>query len=417
MKAVKPKTKPSVCLYFHVHQPVRLNRFSVFSTAKGLDYFDTGLNHHYFAKATRQCYLPTNRILLELLEDLPDFRLSFSMTGTFVEQCMAFPEGKEVLESFKKLFSTGRVELVGETYYHSLASLSDPAEFREQVREHEKMLARIFGAAPRVFRNTEMIYNNEIGEQVEALGYSGILTEGIERVLGWRSPNYIYSRRGGGLKILLRNYRLSDDIGYRFSARWWSEWPLTADKYASWLSACEGQTVNIFMDYETFGEHQWAGTGIFDFLRHFPKKAIELGLEFRTVSETIDSCEPVGELDVPETISWADLERDESAWLGNRLQRACFSRLVDLGEKVKNLGNEEILRAWRLLQTSDNFYYMCTKSWADGDVHKHFSPHKEFTPFDSFISFMNIIQDFRKEVESRCAEKNASFKLDSDVFA
>jgi alpha-amylase len=396
--------KPTICLYFHVHQPVRLNRFSIFSEKKESlrrVYFNESLNKHYFEKAAQKCYLPTNRLLLDLIKKFSGrFKLSYSITGTFLEQCAEY--GGKVLDSFKALVDTGNVEILGETYYHSLASLyGSKKEFWKQVEAHEKLVQELFGQKPRVFRNTEVIYSNEIAAEVDAHGYEGILAEGIDWILGWRSPNYLYTPPNGKIKVLLRNYRLSDDIGYRFSSRWWKEWPLTGDKYASWLSACDGNTLNLFLDYETFGEHQWEETGIFEFLRHFPKHAIENGMDFLTVGETAKQYEPVGTVDVPYVLSWADLERNESAWLGNRMQQHCFKELEDLESAVTAAGEKELVDAWRMLQISDNFYYMCTKSWADGDVHKHFSPYKDWTPFESFINFMNIIQDFKQELAKR----------------
>jgi len=397
---------PSVCLYFHVHQPFRLNKFRVLSKrgpSLHASYFNDELNKHYFQKACRQCYLPANKILLNAVKE-GGLKASFSITGTFVEQAKRF--APEVLESFKALADTGCIEFVAETFSHSLASLyRDPTEFREQVRLHSRMLRNEFGARPTVFRNTEVIYSNDVGREVASLGFSAVLAEGFESVLGWRSPNYVYRAKESSLKILFRNYRLSDDVGYRFGARWWKEWPLTADKYAAWLSAAEGHTVNLFMDYETFGEHHWPGSGIFEFLEHLPREARKRGLDFLTVSETAARYPAVDEVDVPFALSWADLERDTSAWLGNKLQRACFAELEGLKPLVEKAveasGDAGLLDVYRLLQTSDHLYYLCTKSWADGDVHKHFSPYKESNPYENFINYMNILQDFKEELKRR----------------
>jgi len=399
---------PSVCMYFHVHQPFRLNKFRVFSKRSPSlhsTYFNDELNKHYFQKASKQCYLAANNVLLNAIKETNGaFKASFSITGTFVEQAKRF--APEVLESFKALAETGCVEFVAETYSHSLASLyADPTEFRDQVRLHSAMLREEFGARPSVFRNTEVIYSNDVGREAASMGFSAVLAEGFETVLGWRSPNYVYRSRGGGTKLLFRNYKLSDDVGYRFSARWWKEWPLTADKYASWLAAADGQTINLFMDYETFGEHHWPGSGIFAFLEHLPREARKRNLEFLTVGETASRYAAVDEVDVPFALSWADIERDTSAWLGNKLQRACFAELEALkplvDKAVASTGETGLLEVYRMLQTSDHLYYLCTKSWADGDVHKHFSPYKEANPYENFINYMNILQDFREELRRR----------------
>jgi alpha-amylase len=400
----------SICLYFHIHQPMRLNKFSLFHDGRELRklYFNEHLDQHYFEKAKAKCYGPTNSLLLRLVEEnYGRFKFSFSVTGTYLEQAQRTRAGREVVESLQQLASTGKVEFLDETYYHSLASLfPDMDEFRQQVQQHGNLIRDLFQQTPRIFRNTEVIYSNRIASEVERMGYKGILTEGIEWVLGWRSPNYVYKNSGGNLPVLLRNYKLSDDIGYRFSAKWWPEWPLTADKYASWLSAAEGQTINLFMDYETFGEHHWHDTGILQFLRHLPSEALNHGnLSFKTCSETLDSNPPVGEIDVPYNLSWADMERDVSAWLGNKIQQACFQQLNELGLKVKAANDPHLSHIYRLLQTSDHLYYLCTKSWADGDVHKHFSPYKENNPYDNFINYMNILQHFRQQLDMKLRQQ------------
>ncbi|MFH1750894.1 MAG: glycoside hydrolase family 57 protein [Candidatus Micrarchaeota archaeon] len=400
----------SICLYFHIHQPMRLNKFSLFHQGGSLQdlYFNAPMDRHYFEKAKSKCYGPTNSLLLRLAEEnYGRFKFSFSVTGTFLEQAQKSPAGRDVVESLQQLASTNCVEFIDETYYHSLASLyPDMDEFRLQVLQHRGLISDLFNQTPKVFRNTEVIYSNRIASEVEEMGYKGILTEGIEWVLGWRSANFVYRNSGGNLGVLLRNYKLSDDIGYRFSARWWPQWPLTADKYARWLSSTEGQTINLFMDYETFGEHHWQDTGILQFLRHLPEEALKHGnLSFKTCSETLESYDKVGEIDVPFDLSWADMERDVSAWLGNRIQHACFSQLQVLGEKAKIANDPHLSHICRLLQTSDHLYYLCTKSWSDGDVHKHFSPYKENSPYDNFINYMNILQDFGRILDRRIMER------------
>jgi len=392
----------SVCLYFEVHQPVRLNRFSVFNIGKNTDAFSTYFNHELnrwiFEKVAKKCYLPTNNLLLDLInEHKGKFRFSFSITGTFVEYCQRYMP--ELLDSFKKLFATGSVDLIDETYFHSLSSLYDDLdEFEEQVMMHRQIIKKIFNYRPKVFRNTETIYDNRIAKKIADMGYKGILTEGAEKVLGWRSPNYIYKPVNADIKVLLRNYKLSDDIGFRFSAREWPGFPLTADKYADWMSSCDGDLINLFIDYETFGEHQWIETGIFDFLKHFPGEVLKHNhLDFVTVSEAVNRYDVVGEIDVPWAISWADADRDVSTWLGNNMQIACFNELKDLGKKLKQIDDKELLYVWRLLQTSDHLYYISTKGAQDGDVHAYFSPYD--APYEGFINYMNILQDLKQKAD------------------
>ncbi len=393
---------PSVCFYFEVHQPMRLNHFSVFNIGQNMDslstYFDKKLNIEIFEKVANKCYLPTNKLLLDLIHEFDGkFRISFSLTGTFVEYCERFMPA--VLDSFKELFRTGAVDFIEETYFHSLSSLYDELdEFEEQVKMHRQMIKRIFNYTPKVFRNTEAIYDNRIAKKIAELGYKGIITEGSDRILGWRSPNFIYKPVNADLKVLLRNYKLSDDVGFRFSARDWPGFPLTADKYARWMSHCEGDLVNLFMDYETFGEHQWTETGIFDFIRHLPGEVFKYQhLDFVTVSEAIERYEPVGDIDVPWAISWADEDRDVSTWLGNDMQIACFNELRDIGRKLIQRDDKELLHTWRLLQTSDHLYYVSTKGFEDGNVHAYFSPYD--IPYDGFINYMNILQDLKHRLD------------------
>jgi alpha-amylase len=296
---------------------------------------------------------------------------------------------------------TGNVEILDETYYHSLAFLYSKPEFKEQVKLHKKKIKDIFSYKPTVFRNTELIYNNELAKYVEEMGYKGILAEGADHVLGWRSPNFVYKPTGTDkIKLLLKNYRLSDDIAFRFSSREWSEWPLTTGKFAHWLNAVNGNgnTVNLFMDYETFGEHQWATTGIFNFLRHLPEEIMKHpDNKFATPSEIVKEISPAAELDIHHLVSWADVERDISAWLGNKMQQSAIQKIYLLEKAVKRLKSQALLEDWRKLQTSDHFYYMCTKWFNDGDVHKYFNPYD--SPYDAFITYMNILNDFEKRIE------------------
>jgi len=396
----------SVCIYFQVHQPYRLKWFWPDEhLPKNLEerYFDTGLNEWTLHKVAGKCYWPANQNILYNIDQLKGekrpFKLSYSISGIFLEQCERWEP--DLLETFKQMAETGCVEFICETYYHSLSSLfEDCGEFKEQVKQHKQTLKDLLGYTPQVCRNSELLYHNGIAEAIEELGFKATITEGIERVLeGWKSPNYIYRAKDSDLRVLLRNYKLSDDIGYRFGSKWWEEYPLDAGKYAYWLSAIQGDTINIFMDYETFGEHQWEDTGIFWFLNALPYKILDHEhLEFNTPSEVIEKYYAVGELNVPwyETVSWADLERDASAWLSNHMQHLNFAELKRLHDAVIKSRNPQLQRIWRMFQTSDHFYYQCTKSLADGDVHKYFSHHG--TPYDAGINYHAIISDFKEQV-------------------
>jgi len=380
---------------------MRLNHFSVFSIGNNnnpYSYFNDKLNYEIFLKVARKCYLPTNNLLLDLINKFDcKFRVSFSLTGTFVEYCERYVP--EIIDSFKELFKTGAVDMIEETYYHSLSALYDEMdEFEEQVKMHRQMIKKTFNYKPKVFRNTEAIYDNRIAKKVAEMGYKGIITEGTEKVLQWRSPNYLYKPVNTDIKVLLRNYTLSDDVGFRFSAKFWPGHPLTADKYANWMSCCQGNLVNLFMDYETFGEHHWSETGIFDFLGHLPGEILKhKHMDFVTVGEAVERYEPVGEIDVPWAISWADEDRDVSTWLGNDMQRACFNELKNIGKKLRLKGDKELLATWRRLQTSDHLYYVSTKGLQDGDVHAYFSPYDG--PYEGFINYMNILQDLKHKID------------------
>ncbi|MBS3749279.1 MAG: glycoside hydrolase family 57 protein [Candidatus Thermoplasmatota archaeon] len=399
---------PSVCFYFEVHQPMRLNRFSVFNIGKTKSpyhYFDNTLNHKIFDKVARKCYLPANNVLLDLIDQYDGkFKISFSLTGTFVEYCQKFMP--EVIDSFQHLVDTGSVSLIEETYFHSLSSLYDDLdEFKDQVMMHKHLMKDLFNYSPKVFRNTEAIYDNRIAKTVSDMGYQGIITEGAKKILDWRSPNYVYKPINADLRVLLRHYSLSDDIGFRFSAQGWPGFPLTAEKYAQWIAQDQGDIINLFMDYETFGEHQWVETGIFDFLRHLPEKILSYDhLDFVTVNQAVDRFKPKDTIDVPWAISWADEDRDVSTWLGNEMQHACFRELQELGPALKKKNDPKLVDAWRKLQTSDHLYYISTKGFEDGNVHQYFSHYDN--PYDGFINYMNILQDFKQSVSDENMLKN-----------
>jgi alpha-amylase len=399
-----------VCLYFQVHQPHRLKRYRFFDIGNDHEYFndseerDTN-NARVLRKVADKCYLPANETLLANFREHKDFRAAFSLSGVALEQFEQY--APEVLDSFKRLVATGRVEILGETYYHSLTFLRSPAEFREQVRMHADAVYRHFGVRPRVFRNTELIYRDDIADMVSDMGYSAMLAEGTERVLGWRKPTYLYhAKQNPDLKVLLKHYKLSDDIAFRFSNKDWEEWPLTAPKFADWVHAHngDGHVVNLFMDYETFGEHQWEDTGIFHFLRAMPEEILRHpDGGFVTPSEAVARFDAVGELEVPEYVSWADMERDLSAWMSNPIQHDALRAFFALEDDVKQARDERLLEDWRRLSTSDHFYYMCTKWWSDGDVHKYFSPYE--SPYEAYIAYMHAMSDVRLRVEEIAARR------------
>ncbi len=418
------KYDKTICFYFEVHQPYRLSKCNAFEVGNKSEYFEGPPeyeNKKIFEKVSKKCYLPTNKLILELLKKHPEFRVSYSMSGVFLEQCLEFGEiGKQVLDSFKEIFKTGQAEILSETYYHSLAWMFSKEEFAQQIEKHSQLIYKLFRKKPTIFRNTELIYNNEIAEFIREMGYKGILAEGWDYYLDWRSPNFIYRPQKEKLHpadrkiakkhairktspkdfvLLLKNYKLSDDIAFRFSNRDWSEWPLDVGKYASWLDSTDGNTINLFMDYETFGEHQWEDTGIFEFIRHLPEEALKRNIGFKTPSETIKEYKPVGEVDIPHLMSWADMERDLSAWCSNQLQESALKRIFDIEHEIKaNLEkiDDELVHDWRKMQTSDHFYYMCTKYWNDGDVHAYFSPYE--SPYDAFITYMNTLTDFEQKL-------------------
>ena len=390
----------SVVFYFQVHQPFRLRRYSIFDS--GTDYFDDKANIGICRKVAEKCYLPTNRTMLDLIRRHEGrFRVSYAVTGMAIEQFRTC--APEVLKSFEELARTGCVEFIAETYYHSLAFLYRRDEFIEQIERHRATMKELFGQRPRVFRNTELTYNNDVAKVVEELGFQAILAEGADHVLGYRSPNFLYNPPNcGRLRLMLKNYRLSDDIAFRFGNRTWNEWPLTAEKFARWVNQVNGNgyVCNLFMDYETFGEHQWADTGIFDFLQALPGQVMAIGSnDFLTVSQAVDRYPPSGELDVPHMISWADTERDISAWVGNSMQSNALHEVYSLADEVRAChSDKKLLDDWRKLQTSDHFYYMSTKYFADGDVHKYFNPYE--SPYDSYINYMNILDAIRARLKA-----------------
>jgi alpha-amylase len=390
----------SICFYFQVHQPFRLRTYRFFDIGKRNDYFDDLQNEWICRRVAEKCYLPANKLIKQLIEKTNrKFKISYSISGTALEQFELYCP--DVIESFRQLAETGCVEFLSETYYHSLSSLVDENEFVFQVDKHKKKIEELFGQSPKIFRNTELIYSDDIASKVEKMGFKAQLAEGAKHVLAWRSPNYLYKNYPDrNLFLLLKNYQLSDDIAFRFSQTSWQGYPLTCDKFVSWLNQLEApDCVNLFMDYETFGEHQWKETGIFDFLERLPFEVFENSdFDFATPSELISRYEPKDCVSSILPMSWADEERDLTAWLGNNLQNDAFEQLYELGSVVSKSKDEELLKVWRKLQTSDNFYYMCTKWFSDGDVHKYFNHYD--SPYKAYINYMNVLSDLRLRLKN-----------------
>jgi alpha-amylase len=397
----------SICLYFQIHQPFRLKRYRFFDIGRDHYYYDDFANDDVITRIARNSYLPTVQAMKEMIETSGGkFKAAISLSGVVIEQLEMYVP--ELIEALKDLAKTGCVEFLSETYAHSLASLSDIEEFRAQVAEHDEKIFALFGQKPKVFRNTELIYSDHIGEMASELGFKTILAEGAKHVLGWKSPDYVYTNAiDNSQRVLLRNYKLSDDIAFRFSNQGWDQYPLTAEKFAGWVREGAGEVVNLFMDYETFGEHQKATTGIFDFMKALPGAILSQGdAKFATVSEAAKSSQPIGVLHCPHVMSWADEERDVTAWLGNELQNEAFSKLYGLKDKVKALKNTDFEYVWNFMQTSDHFYYMATKWLSDGDVHSYFNPYG--SSYEAFINFMNVLSDFQIEVENALTVKKTA---------
>lgn len=383
----------SVCFYFQVHQPYRIRRFTVFDIGKTASYFDESVNKDIIQRVAKECYLPMNELILKHIKK-KGIKVAFSITGCALEQFSKY--APEVIQSFKELAATGNVEFLSETYYHSLSSLYSPDEFVEQVQLQSDAIYSMFDHVPKVFRNTELIFSNKLAQDIEKMGFKGVLSEGADYVLDSASPNYVYSaKETRNLKLLLKNYILSDDLAFRFSDVNWTEWPLKVSKYQKWLQEAEGDVVNLFLDYETFGEHQKKDTGILYFMDQFFD---EVDLSFMTPSEAIDKYEVAGSLDVALPISWADSERNLSAWVGNKMQNSAVQSLFGLEHDVKSMHDQNLLDVWRKMQGSDHFYYMCTKWFNDGDVHKYFNPFE--SPYEAFIAFMNIVNDLKERTKN-----------------
>jgi alpha-amylase len=415
-----PSGNKAICFYFQVHQPFRLKRYRFFDLGHDHYYYDDFSNESIMRKIAEKCYLPANKVIMELIQKHKGkFKVTFSLSGLAISQFRLY--APEVLDSFRKLAETGMVEFLAETNAHSLVSLRSRSEFERQVATHMQMVKEFIGIEPTSFRNTELIYSDTIGTWVADMGFKSILTEGAKHVLGWKSPNFLYCNSiNPRLKVLLRNFVLSDDIAFRFSNKGWNSWPLTADKYASWISklAPKSELINIFLDYETFGEHNWKETGIFDFLVHLPGAILKkTPFKFMTPTEIAESLQPVSAISIPTPISWADEERDITAWLGNELQVAALDKLYSLSGKVNKCGDLMIKKDWEYLQSSDHFYYMATKFFSDGAVHAYFNPYD--TPYDAFMNYMNVLSDFEIRLQKLfpdTAEQDQIFKLGTQVI-
>lgn len=386
----------SVCLNFQIHQPFRYRKYRFFDIGNDAYYYDDFANETFMRKVVDQSYLPANKIILDLIKKFKGrFKVTYSISGIAIDQFKLY--APEMIDSFAELAATGCVEFLAETYSSSLVSFADEQAFQTQVKAHSRLIETLFGKRPRVFRNTELIYSDKIGDLVQRIGYDAMITEGAKHILGWKSPNFVYCNAlNPRLKVLMRNFRFSDDLSFRFSNSAWNEFPLTAEKYAGWMAAIpkEEEVITLFLNYETFGQLQPKGSGIFDFLKSLPNAILKTGeLNFATPSEVIDQLQPVSAIHVSDPISWADEERDLSAWLGNELQREAFDKLYSLKDRIKICKDQALLKDWEYLQTKDHFYYMCTKFFSDGEVHKYFNPYG--TPYEAFINYMNILSDFK----------------------
>lgn len=397
----------SICFCFEVHQPLRFRKYRFFDIGNDHYYYDDYTNEAFMHDYAELSYIPANKILLELIKKYKGlFKVSFSITGTAIEQFSLY--APEVLKSFKKLAKTGQVEFLSETYSHTLASVKNEELFAEQIKRHDELIKKYFDVKPVVFKNTELIYNDRIGEIVAKMGFKGMLTEGAKHILGWKSPDFLYCNViNPRLKVLLRNVSLSDDLSYRFSNKNWNKYPLTAEKFVNWMNADEkAEIINLFINYDSLGKRQPASSGIFDFFKKLPEVSLNSGkLKFATPSEIIKEYQPVSSVHVPNTISWADEEKDMAAWLGNEMQDEAFNKLYALSDKMKMVEDKDLIRDWDYLQTSDHFYYMCTKVFSDGEIHDAFNPYE--SPYDAFINYMNVLNDFTLRLNAVVPESNA----------
>ena len=392
----------SICFYFQIHQPFRLKTYRFFDIGNDHYYYDDFANDDIITRIAQRSYLPANQMLLDMIkENGKKFKVAFSISGTALEQLEQYVP--EFIDSMKDLADTGCVEFLSETYAHSLSSLVDTEEFIAQVKSHDEKIYQLFGKRPKVFRNTELIYDDDIAAIVASMGFKGAITEGAKHILGWKSPNYLYKAASAPkLKLLLKNSKLSNDIAFRFSNPEWAAYPLTADKYINWIAALpeEEMLINLFMNYETFGELQPRESGIFEFMKALPRFAAQQGIEFMTPSEVVSKLKPVGELSVMHPISWADEARDTSAWMGNILQEEAVNKLYCLSERIRLIEDKRIRQDWNYLQASDHF-----------SVHSHYSPYD--SPYSAFTNYMNVLSDFLIRVREQFPEEIENEELNA----
>ncbi len=402
----------TICLFFQVHQPFRHRRYRFFDIGNDHYYYDDYSNDAIMRKIADKSYLPGNELFLDLIDKLEGkLKIAFSITGTALEQFELY--APEVIDSFRDLAKTGCVEFLSETYSHSLSALKDIDTFKDQVKQHDEKIFGLFGQKPRVFRNTEMIYSNDIGEEVLKMGYPAMLTEGAKQILGWKSPNFLYVNAANPrLKVLMRNFKLSDDLAFRFSNKNWSEYPLTAEKYINWLLNLDKseEVINLFLSYDTFGEKQAAESGIFQFISAFTEQVVKSDqLVFATPSEVVNRLQPVSAVNVPGSISWADEERDLTAWLGNEMQKEAFNKLYELSKRMKRCKDQDLLKDWNYLQASDHFYYMSTKHSLDGNINRSENPFD--SPYEAFINYMNVLSDFKLRLNAVVPENETESEI------
>lgn len=403
----------SICFYFQIHQPFRLKRYRFFDIGNDHYYYDDFANDDIVTRIAQRSYIPMVQTLLDMVSEYKDsFKCAISITGTAIEQLQQYVP--EFIDLLKKLVDTGNVEFLSETYAHSLASLEDPDEFVNQVKRHDKLIKELFGQKPKVIRNTELIYDDDIALTIASMGFKAAITEGAKHILGWKSPNFVYnSASAPKLKLLLKNDKLSDDISRNFANTDWDEYPLTADKYIDWIAQLpeDQQIVNIFLSMETFGEFLPHETGIFDFMKALPRFAAEKGVGFMTPTEAVAKLKPVDMLSIPYPISWADEARDVSAWKGNMLQREALNKLYSIAERVNLCTDRRLKQDWEYLQSSDHFFYMSTKTMADGSAHANFSPYD--SPYSAFTNYMNVLADFMVRVNEQYPEEIGNEELNS----
>ncbi len=402
-----------ICFYFQIHQPYRLKRYRFFNIGRDHYYYDDFSNEDILQQIAARSFVPANKMLLDLIKaSNGEFKFSISVSGVALDQMEIY--SPEVIDGLQQLSRTGAVEFLAEPYSHSLSSLMDPIEFEYQVKKQAEKIKLLFDQEPTVLRNTELIYSDDIADLAYSMGYNKMISEGAKHILSWRSPNFVYkSENQPNLKLLLRNTQFSDDISLRFSDYSWKEYPLTADKYMSWIASTspEEEVFNIFMNYETFGNLQPSHSGIFEFMKALPKFAKEKGVGFATPSEIMDVHKPVGTVSVPSPISWADEERDLSRWLGNTLQRSAMETLYAISERVRLTNDRRLKQDWSYLQTSDHFYYMSTKHFYDGSSHSQFSPYQ--SPYDAFNNYMNVLSDFIERVKAQYPDTVDNEELNS----